>query len=121
MVATIDMSENAEALKKCSHCDDKYPLKDWKAKPNGELYHMCEFCRIIFRDKWRKNSIENNVQKREKYADDVEFREKSNDQRKIRYHASNRERTTCPDCAKEMYIRSLHTHVKCCKGRKPEV
>ena len=48
------------------------------------------------------------LKKRERYATDVEFREKSNEQRKVKY----RVRIKCPDCDTEMNAGSLRAHVK---------
>jgi hypothetical protein len=108
------MSENVEVLKRCSTCHNEYPVIGWKAKPNGELYRTCEVCRGFERTRWRRNAIENNVQKRE-YEREKYHTQAAYEKRCLRVQ--------CPDCDKEMTARGLRAHVKnkSCKGRKPEV
>ena len=66
MNVITSVSETVESLKICSSSALKYPFKDWKIKPNGELCRMCESCRIRERDQWSKQSM------------DPEFRERVN-------------------------------------------
>ena len=84
----------------------------------------------------QNTSVEANAQQRERYANDVEFREKYNSLNKDNYATDESYRNKinetvkqrsrvcveCPDCDKEMSAGSLYRHVKkSCKGGSPEV
>ena len=135
------MSENNNSTKRCTNCQIKLPVIDYKIKPNGDVCKYCDSCRETAREQWHKKTQENKdackIQQKEKCANDEEYRKKIIERNKERYatdeeyrnkriersRISNRVRDKCPDCDKEMNSTSLYDHVKnkCCKGRKLEV
>ena len=132
------MTEINKSTKRCTGCQIKLPVIDYKIKPNGDVCNYCDSCREKERDQYRKKSVEALAQKREKYATDKEYRKETLEQKKEKYatdeeyrnktversRISNNVRVKCPDCDKEMNTRSLYAHVKTpnrCKGRKLEV
>ena len=64
------MTEINKSTKRCTGCQIKLPVIDYKIKPNGDVCNYCDSCREKERDQYRKKSVEALAQKREKYATD---------------------------------------------------
>ena len=107
-----------DTVKKCSKCNFKAPMSEWKKKKDGSLYQLCQTCCEVFRELNSRKS-ENGMSAAEldqyKYNNDPVYREKRKEQRNVR----NRRRVNCPECDKEMNRGSLSAHLnyKSCKGK----
>ena len=117
------MSDNVESLRKCTRCNEKFPVEDWGVKPNGAYYQYCNACRVENRAIWHKkpkeikDSAAQNT--KDKWLYDSVYR--LNRLEQIRLTGSRR--VTCPICGREVAQYCLNNHKKSnvCKAGVPEV
>ncbi len=96
-----------DTVKKCSNCNFKTPISEWKKKTDGSLYQLCPTCCEMFREIDRRRILER--------ADDLEFWKEADSRRPSIIR--NGIRVKCTECDKEVYPRSLKVHNKTCKGK----
>ena len=117
------MSDNVESLRKCTRCNEKFPVEDWGMKPNGDYYQYCNACRVDNRAIWHKkpkeikDSAAQNT--KDKLLYDPEYRKQSIEQRRL----TGSRRINCPICGREVAQYSLSSHKKSnvCKPGVPVV